>query len=650
MKFLIASASLAYVANAACPNGCSSRGECGENDMCTCYSGFNGNDCSQRMCQYGYSWATAPNGDVNMDGDALDGTVYADDVELTAQAADQKLITQYGTGNFESWPSWTPAGQDEGHHKMVCSNGGMCETETGLCKCFAGYTGASCSRTKCHRDCSGHGQCLTVGQLADDVSLGYTLWDRNMLTSCKCDAGYTGPACAQRTCPHGDDIMTKTHQIAETQWVEVKSGCGTGVGSCTGSLGGSFTLTVTDRDGDEYTTDSIAVQAYDGSSGAIAVGPAVKAALEALPNNVVSGVSVVTGYCESVLPGKFADAVATAGSANAYPGTLPTSNMNFRCPSYVTAAGDADNIIIQHKDSGAATQNKVLLNGGTGDPIAVGEAAPAVSVAGDMTCMSIPYEQCIRFKIDFTMPGDLPTLQVDTSMVTRNSKTQSQDSTLSISSTVSDELILSDDGASTFGYVSSWTVTDSGSSINTGSKTITLNAATTPAYIIPAGTRIELKCGARTLGVFTVANELAASASSIAVTESISSANNACSSSGTVTVTQVSEIMTSNVDLTDVAVTGLVLLPGNAASGETMDSTISAVTFSGGVAYVFAASDTVGFSTTMTGATTIKANGKGTKEQNECGDRGTCDRETGQCKCFKGYYGDACSTQNALSI
>ena len=63
---------IAPVAMAGCPNSCSQHGSCGMYDMCTCYRGFTGADCSERLCPSDYSFVTTPQGDLNFDGDSYD--------------------------------------------------------------------------------------------------------------------------------------------------------------------------------------------------------------------------------------------------------------------------------------------------------------------------------------------------------------------------------------------------------------------------------------------------------------------------------------------------------------------------------------------------------------------------------------------------
>merc|ERR1711881_344966 len=53
--------------------------------------------------------------------------------------------------------------------------------------------------------------------------------------------------------------------------------------------------------------------------------------------------------------------------------------------------------------------------------------------------------------------------------------------------------------------------------------------------------------------------------------------------------------------------------------------------------------------TSYQGFSTLKQVGTGQSEMSECSDRGVCEPDTGVCKCFGGYTGNACEKQNALS-
>lgn len=59
-----------------------------------------------------------------------------------------------------------PTSSSTAHQFMECSNRGTCNRGTGECTCFPGFTGNACQRNKCPNDCSGHGVCLSMRQLA----------------------------------------------------------------------------------------------------------------------------------------------------------------------------------------------------------------------------------------------------------------------------------------------------------------------------------------------------------------------------------------------------------------------------------------------------------------------------------------------------
>ncbi len=109
-------------------NECNGHGLCVHaSSTCACFEGFGAStdvtlyrapDCSSRTCPSGRAWA---------------------DVPLSSTKA---------------------------HRLAECSNRGRCDRNNGECSCFAGFTGAACQRMACPHDCSGHGLCVSIKQMA----------------------------------------------------------------------------------------------------------------------------------------------------------------------------------------------------------------------------------------------------------------------------------------------------------------------------------------------------------------------------------------------------------------------------------------------------------------------------------------------------
>lgn len=165
----------AGLALAACPNQCSGHGTCSQNDLCTCHANWEGADCSLRTCPFGNSWA-------------LD--------------------------------SANPHAYEE------CSGAGLCDRTSGECKCFDGYSGFACQRRACPNDCSGHGVCRLLGEVKTAVPYPVTAWDADHIQACVCDAGFFGTDCSQRRCPSGDDPLTLCSATVTGQVQEIKVSLG----------------------------------------------------------------------------------------------------------------------------------------------------------------------------------------------------------------------------------------------------------------------------------------------------------------------------------------------------------------------------------------------------------------------------------------
>ncbi|DAZ96183.1 TPA: hypothetical protein N0F65_012373 [Lagenidium giganteum] len=237
-----------------CPttsNGaCDGHGTCSGTPtfVCTCYTGFQGFDCSQRTCPMGIAW--------------FDGA----------------------------------SATDTAHAMATCSNRGSCDTKTGLCTCMPMFTGAACDLLKCPGTptCNGHGVCRTMQGLAlasasNGVLIGATYgntlnnpatWDYNKIQGCDCSLNYyLGPYsgalggfrdydCLSRFCPLGADPFD-AGKVNEIQTI-----------TCTAD-GGSFTLTFR-----QQTTGTIAFNAN---------GATLQAALQQLTAVVAVTVTIGAG-------------------------------------------------------------------------------------------------------------------------------------------------------------------------------------------------------------------------------------------------------------------------------------------------------------------------------------------------------------------
>lgn len=230
----------------ACPNKCSGHGSCGTNDVCACMQNWVGGDCSMRLCPLVRAWQD------------------------------------------------TAVGDNDAHYYKECGNRGTCDREKGICDCDVGFVGSGCRRMACPDDCSGHGVCDFIEELAQntfDKRIGgkqgtkYDLWDREKIMGCKCDPGYEGHSCTKRTCPKGNDELTP-NQIEMKQAIIIEGAVG-------------FTkvqgyVTYFDPYGNAFTTSAVTINPAIPVSTSPANGPCLElqTALRKLPNNALNTITV----------------------------------------------------------------------------------------------------------------------------------------------------------------------------------------------------------------------------------------------------------------------------------------------------------------------------------------------------------------------
>ena len=300
MKTCLLATLIAFAA-AECPNACSGHGTCGSKDSCACYQNYQSNDCSERTCYFGIAHVDTPKGDLNADG-MVSGP-------LTTVITGSEV---YPWGTTEQYPN---ADANEGHFYMECSNKGICDRKSGTCDCFDGYEGTACVRASCPNDCSGHGTCETIKELAEmksfdttaedvptttpvgattssttgnhdfdlaiEESYAYDLWDQDKTMGCKCDPVYYGADCSLKKCKYGVDPLfydDTDGRIYQTTVIHLGSRGQTSIGK----ISGTFNIVFYDVFGEKYSTK--AIQADPAESSALKV----QEALESLPNGVIA--------------------------------------------------------------------------------------------------------------------------------------------------------------------------------------------------------------------------------------------------------------------------------------------------------------------------------------------------------------------------
>merc|ERR1711968_287488 len=182
----------------------------------------------------------------------------------------------YPWGTTEQYPN---ADANEGHFYMECSNKGICDRKSGTCDCFDGYEGTACVRASCPNDCSGHGTCETIKELAEmkgydstagdvatttpvgnvmdfdtaiEESYAYDLWDQDKTMGCKCDPVYFGADCSLKKCKYGVDPLFYDDTdgvIYQTTVVHLGS-----LGTVASAIGGTFNMVFYDVFGEKYVT------------------------------------------------------------------------------------------------------------------------------------------------------------------------------------------------------------------------------------------------------------------------------------------------------------------------------------------------------------------------------------------------------------
>ena len=316
LKVLLSLALVASVA-AVCDNACSGHGTCMTDDVCNCYDNWgiglhqDSGDCSERKCPYELAWVDTPD----------------------------------KVGAF--------------HKYAECAGRGICDRGTGECACFDGYEGKGCQRTTCPNDCSGHGTCEYIedmafaatyadysnrGFVSDAKTFDFKSWDAGKTRGCVCDAQYGDVDCSKRMCPYGNDILdiadillaSQKYQKQELRFVSDDATINADGGIAT-LRGQTFALTFTSRLNETFTTIPIVFDDVDLDDFV----NDIQLALLNLPNRVIDGVTV-RAYKELTTDDNTKDHRTSHGDADGF-GFIPLADISANTAA-TTAEDGAGNV------------------------------------------------------------------------------------------------------------------------------------------------------------------------------------------------------------------------------------------------------------------------------------------------------------------
>lgn len=161
------------------------------------------------------------------------------------------------------------------------------------------------------------------------AAFDYRLWDADKLTSCICDAGYTGMDCSLRQCPTGADPLSAVAIMCGNAPCQ-KEVQGFTVSGADANDAKSYAIRFFDFNGNEYQTDDFTLSTSDAAANAAAVA----AALMSLPNNVTGAVTAACSFDATAVetrllvtftdtPGNLPEFIVVPGTAN--PGSAPVA-------------------------------------------------------------------------------------------------------------------------------------------------------------------------------------------------------------------------------------------------------------------------------------------------------------------------------------